>query len=223
MYALFGRAGSDKVGILICGLSCDFNKFAVQVNLIKNLKNDLISSKAITYNPTGLLYKFDIFQYPTKIIFPDIVCSANNHLFYTEFFNTPDVWVIDVAGGCFFISNQNKNNFGKLSEVYLQAANVDMIVLCIDCFINTKTINSFLHQLQKYGVKKVFFVLIKNAIDQNFIETTDSIQTYYVDKKVYKYNFDRLQKILEDKLFSLEDVENNKLYEAIAASFVEHT
>ncbi|MBR1779736.1 MAG: S8 family serine peptidase, partial [Clostridia bacterium] len=141
-------AALRKPVILISGIGANLNKFDVQTNLMRNFAQDHLSPKAITYNPAGSLYGYDIFKYPTKVIFPDIVCSINNYMCAAEEKKNFDVWIINVGGGCFFINNQNKNIFGKLITSYLDACNVDVFILCINNFVDVETLKFYILKLK---------------------------------------------------------------------------
>lgn len=94
---------------MISGISANLNKFDVQANLTKNFSKNNFKTKSVTYNPEGALYGFDIFKYSSKVVFPDIVCSINQYMCYTEEKTNLDAWIINIGGGCFFINNQNRN------------------------------------------------------------------------------------------------------------------
>jgi len=205
--------------ILILGFGYNFNKFEVQVNLTRNFKRRGAEVKAITYNSKGIIYGFDVFEYPQKVTFPDIVCSINNHIFYGEFSETLDMWIINIGGSCFFVNNQNKNNFGKLSESYFHAANVDVVVVCIDCFASLESLHTFLLNLDKYGVKHVCFVVSKDVFDPFSADVPNSLRTYRLDKSIYQRQLRKAKNSFKSSLFTLEDVANNKLYENIINFF----
>lgn len=205
--------------IMVSGISCDFNKFDVSTKLAIKFKNNNIKTKVVTYNNEGVLYGFDIFDYPCKITFPDIVGSINNYMHSVESTQKIDLWIIDVGGGCSFINNKNRNNFGKLNEAYFHASNVDILLLCIDGFVDLIDLQNWKKKLHAFGINNIFFILSENAIDPTSWDSSEGLQTYKLGKENYQNCFDRLKLKLGDRLFSINDIERNRLYEAIVEEF----
>ena len=205
----------NKPIVLISGLSNSLNKFDVQINLAKNFQKNNIKSKSITYNPEGVLYGFDIFNYPEEIIYPNIVCATNRYMFSVESLDDFNVWLINIAGGNFILSNQNKNLFGKLVDVYFDACNVDIFILCINNFINLSKLNNYMSKLKSYGIKYIFLVFSHNAIQLSSLESQDDVQVYKMNDDVYERTLKILKENLKEKIFSIDDVKDGKLYKAI--------
>lgn len=202
----------SKPIILISGLGANLNKFDVQTNLMKNFAQNDLNAKAISYTPEGALYGFDIFKYPNKITFPDIVCSINNYMCAAEEKTNLDVWTINVGGGCFFINNQNKNIFGKLITSYLDACNVDIFILCINNFVDIETLNFYVSKLKNKGIREVLLLFSKNSFNLNSMEKKDSINVYELDNDSYEKGLKYLKKNINEPIFTLDDLKNNNLY-----------
>jgi hypothetical protein len=130
----------------------------------------------ITYNSEGALYGFDVFQYPNQVIFPDIVCSINHYISCLEVHDEVEVFIINVGGGISFINNQNKQNFGKLSESYLHAVNVDIVVLCITNGVDLDDLEFAFQKFQNFGVKYIFLMLSHNAFDSSTLEPVNDLR-----------------------------------------------
>lgn len=205
----------NKPTILIAGLGSSLNKFDVQKNLVENFNKDSLKVISSTYNPEGVVYGFDIFKYPSKITFPDIVCSINHYMCCAEENVNPDVFVMNVGGGCFFMSNQNVNIFGRLITAYLDACNVDIFILCLNDYLEVETLNSYISQIKNMGIKEVLLVLSENTFNAESFQRKDGLQVRKMDKQVYENSLSFLAKNTNEKVFTLDDVINNNLYNYI--------
>lgn len=208
-------ASLSKPVILISGLGANLNKFDVQTNLMRNFAQNDLDAKAISYNPAGSLYGFDVFKYPDKVIFPDIVCEINNYMCAAEEKTDLDIWTINVGGGCFFINNQNKNIFGKLITAYLDACNVDIFILCINSFVNIETLKFYILKLKNMGIREVLLLFSKNSFDLNSMEKKDKVKVYELDDNSYENGLKYLRENLNEPIFTLDDLENNNLYNQV--------
>lgn len=207
-----------KPTILIAGLGSGLNKFDVQKNLAENFNKDCVKVISSTYNPSGSIYGFDIFKFPSKITFPDIVCSINHYICCIEKNVNPEIFVMNVAGGCFFMSNQNVNIFGKLIAAYLDACNVDIFILCLNNYLEIDTLNSYISQLKNIGIKEVLLVLSENAFNAESFQKKDGLQVHKMDNKIYEGSLNFLTKYTNEKVFTLDDVRNNNLYNYIVTA-----
>lgn len=206
---------NNKPVILISALSSNLNKFDIQINLLENFKKDDVCAKATTYNLEGILYGLDVFEYPSKVVFPDIVCSINNYMYSAENNNDLDVWVINIGGGCLFINNQHKNIFGKLINAYLDACNVDIFILCINNSVDVNTLNSYIFKLKNMGIKEVVLIFIQNSFITEFLDERDELKICKSDVNFSQKSLKLLKEKMEDKIYTLEEVNNNELYEFI--------
>ncbi|MBQ3067548.1 MAG: hypothetical protein IJC97_00685 [Oscillospiraceae bacterium] len=202
----------SKPVILISGIGTNLNKFDVQTNLMRNFAQNHLEAKAISYNPEGSLYGYDIFKYPTKVTFPDIVCSINNYMCAAEEKENFNVWTINVGGGCFFINNQNKNTFGKLITSYLDACNVDIFILCINNFIDVKTLKFYILKLKNMGIEEILLLFSKNSFHLYSMEKKNGINVYELDNASYEKSLNFLRENVSEHIFTLDDLENNNLY-----------
>lgn len=205
----------SKPTILIAGLGSGLNKFDVQKNLVENFSKDSLKVASSTYNPEGVVYGFDVFKYPSKITFPNIVCSINNYMCCIEKDIDPDVFVMNVGGGCFFMSNQNANIFGRLVTAYLDACNVDIVVLCLNDYLEVQTLNSYISQLKNMGIKEVLLVLSENTFNSETFQRRDGLQVRKMDNQVYENSYSFLNKQVSEKVFTLDDIKDNNLYNYI--------
>ena len=75
-----------------------------------------------------------------------------------------------------------------------------------------------LANLYKHGIENIFIVLSHNDIDATTMDYKDGLQTYYVDDEKYQQALKYVRSNIKEKVFSLEDVQNGNLYEAIIAT-----
>jgi hypothetical protein len=68
-----------------------------------------------------------------------------------------------------------------------------------------------------YGIKEVLFVVSENDFESSSIKSSNAITTYRVDKKKYLNNAKYLKNNCNRKIFTIEDVNNGKLYEEIVS------
>ena len=204
----------QKPVVLITGLSWELGKFACQTSLAECFLNDNFYMKNLTYNMQGTIYGFDVFEYPNKIVFPDIVCSINKYMYGTESNNDFDGWLIDVGGGM-FINNFNKFSFGKLTEAYFHAANVDILIFYIPPITDPIHLELNIKKANAYGIKKIFFVISQNTFQGSTIKSFDGIRTYSIDSKKYWDIVKYLKENFKAEIFTHEDVINGFLYEKI--------
>lgn len=183
--------------------------------MVENFNKDCVKVTSSTYNPKGSIYGFDIFKFLSKITFPDIVCSINHYICCVEKNINPDVFVLNVGGGCFFMSNQNINIFGKLITAYLDTCNVDIFVLCLNNYLEIESLNYYISQLKNNGIKEILLVLSENTFNAESFQKKDGLQVHKMDKQIYEDSLAFLNKYINEKVFTLDDVRNNNLYNHI--------
>lgn len=205
----------EKPIIAVMGLCSGLNKIDVQIALMNGLKEDGLDIKAVSNNPIGLLYDMDVFNYPKRLKFPDIVYSINRYMYLSEVNEEIDAWLINIGGAIGPVNNLNTYNFGKLADAYLSAANIDVVVICVNAFVDILNLKLQLASLYKYGIENIFVVLSHNDIDAATMDYRDGVQTYYVDDEKYMKMFEYLKENVEEKVFSLEEAKNGVLYESI--------
>lgn len=205
----------ERPVIAVVGLCSNINKTDVQISILKSLQQDGLSIKAVTNNPIGLLYDMDVFNYPKELSFPDVVYSINRYMYLTEVNVDLDAWLINIGGGVGSINNMNTYNFGKLVDAYFAAANIDVVVMCVNTYVDVTNLRLQLANLYRYGIENIFIVLSHNDIDLATLNYKDGLQTYYVDEEKYYAAFEFLKGNLEEKVFSLADVESGHLYKCI--------
>ena len=200
--------------VLITGISWSLDKFNIQKSLIKNFVNDKFSVKSVTYNAQGSIYGCDIFEYPEKIVFPDIVCSINNYMCCVEANNEIDLWLVNVGGGM-FVNNFNKFSFGKLTEAYFHASDVDVLIFCIPTFVDFDQLELNVKKAETYGIKKILFVVSPNTFEWSTIKSLDAIKTYCVDEEKYLNSVKYLRENFNQDIFTYKDVLDKLLYKRI--------
>lgn len=208
----------ERPVIAVASLCSGLNKSEVQLSLLKGLKKDGLDIGAISNNPIGLLYGINVFSFPNELIFPNIVYSINRFMYLYEINTDIDAWLINIGGATGQVNSLNTYNFGKLVDAYLSAANIDVIVLCVNPSVDVEFLKLQIGYLYKQGVEKVFLVLSHNDINATTTDYKDGLQTYYVDNKKYMESFEYLRSNIQEKIFMLEDVQNGKLYDDIIES-----
>lgn len=217
----YNKYSTSKMSVLkrpviaVVGLCSDVNKIDVQISVLKSLEQDGLAIKAVTNNPMGLLYDMDVFNYPKELRFPDIVYSINRYMYLTEVNVNLDAWLINIGGGIGAINIMNTYNFGKLVDAYFSAANIDVVVMCVNTYVDITNLRLQLANLYKYGIGNIFIVMSHKDIDLSTINYKDGLQTYYVDEEKYHEAFEFLKENVEEKVFTLEDVKNGYLYTSI--------
>lgn len=217
----YNKYSTSKMSVLkrpviaVVGLCSDVNKIDVQISVLKSLEQDGLAIKAVTNNPMGLLYDMDVFNYPKELRFPDIVYSINRYMYLTEVNANLDAWLINIGGGIGAINIMNTYNFGKLVDAYFSAANIDVVVMCVNTYVDITNLRLQLANLYKYGIGNIFIVMSHKDIDLSTLNYKDGLQTYYVDEEKYHEAFEFLKENVEEKVFTLEDVKNGYLYTSI--------
>lgn len=217
----YNKYSTSKMSVLkrpviaVVGLCSDVNKIDVQISVLKSLEQDGLAIKAVTNNPMGLLYDMDVFNYPKELRFPDIVYSINRYMYLTEVNVNLDAWLINIGGGIGAINIMNTYNFGKLVDAYFSAANIDVVVMCVNTYVDITNLRLQLANLYKYGIGNIFIVMSHKDIDLSTLDYKDGLQTYYVDEEKYHEAFEFLKENVEEKVFTLEDVKNGYLYTSI--------
>ena len=217
----YNKYSTSKMSVLkrpviaVVGLCSDVNKIDVQISVLKSLEQDGLAIKAVTNNPMGLLYDMDVFNYPKELRFPDIVYSINRYMYLTEVNVNLDAGLINIGGGIGAINIMNTYNFGKLVDAYFSAANIDVVVMCVNTYVDITNLRLQLANLYKYGIGNIFIVMSHKDIDLSTLNYKDGLQTYYVDEEKYHEAFEFLKENVEEKVFTLEDVKNGYLYTSI--------
>lgn len=201
--------------IAVVGLCSNINKTEVQISLLNSLQQDGLVIKAVTNNPIGVLYDMDAFNYPKELSFPGIVYSINRYMYLTEINLDLDAWLINIGGGVGAVNTMNTYNFGKLVDAYFSAASIDVVVMCVNTYVDVTNLRLQLANLYKYGIGNIFVVLSHNDIDLATLNYKNGLQAYYVDEEKYRAAYKFLKENIEEKVFTQEDVKNGNLYECI--------
>lgn len=205
----------SKPIIIIAGLSWDLGKFDLQRTLSKHFGDLNIKTKSVTYNMKGVLYGFDVFEYPQKIIFPDVVCELNNYMFCAESKDDFDCWFVNVGGGM-FVNNFNKFSFGKLLEAYFCATDVDILILCIPTYVNFEDIERNIMKASCYGIKQILIVVSEYGFEDSSMHSANAIKTYRIDSSKYSSSVNDLKNnSIDINIFTIDDVRNGLLCDKI--------
>lgn len=205
----------EKPVIAITSLCSGLNKGDIQRALLKSLETDGLNIGTVTNNPIGMLYNANVFNFPEKVKFPDIVYSINRFMYLYEVDKNIDAWLINIGGGLAQVNALNTYNFGKLVDAYLSAANIDIVVVCVTPSVDIDFLKLQISYLYKNNVGKVLLVLSHNDINGTTMDYKDGLQTYYIDDEKYECALEELKKNMEEDVFGLLDVEKGKLYETI--------
>ncbi|WP_461613965.1 S8 family serine peptidase [Clostridium sp. Marseille-QA1073] len=205
----------EKPVIAITSLCSGLNKSDIQLSLLNSLKQDGLDIQSVSNNPIGVLYNTNVFNFPNELKFPNIVYSINKYMYLSEINKDMDAWLINIGGAIGQVNSLNTYNFGKLADAYFSAANIDVAIMCVNPSIDVAYLKLQLAHLYKHGIEKIFIVLSHNDIDASTIDYRDGLQTYYVDNTKYFDAFEYLKKNVEEKVFTLDDVQNGKLYKNV--------
>ncbi|WP_077610057.1 S8 family serine peptidase [Clostridium sp. Marseille-P2415] len=205
----------EKPVIAITSLCSGLNKSDIQLSLLNSLKQDGLNIESVSNNPIGVLYSTNVFNFPNELKFPNIVYSINKYMYLSEINKDMDAWLINIGGAIGQVNCLNTYNFGKLADAYFSAANIDVAIMCVNPSIDVQNLKLQLAHLYKHGIEKIFIILSHNDIDASTMDYKDGLQTYYVDNAKYADAFEYLKKNLEEKIFTLEDVQNGNLYKNV--------
>lgn len=205
----------EKPVIAIMSLCSGLNKSDIQLSLLNSLKQDGLDIESVSNNPIGVLYNTNVFNFPSELRFPNIVYSINKFMYLSEINKDMDAWLINIGGAIGQVNSLNTYNFGKLADAYLSAANIDVAIICVNPSIDVSYLKLQLAYLYKHGVEKVFIVLSHNDINASTMDYRDGLQTYYIDNTKYLDAFEYLKKNVEEKVFTLNDVQSGTLYQNV--------
>ncbi|QYE99746.1 S8 family serine peptidase [Paraclostridium sordellii] len=205
----------EKPVIAITSLCSELNKSDIQFLLLNSLKQDGLDIESVTNNPIGVLYNTTVFNFPNEIKFPEIVYSINKYMYLSEINKDMDAWLINIGGAIGQVNMLNTYNFGKLADAYFSAANIDVAIMCVNPSIDVANLKLQLAHLYKHGIEKIFIVLSHNDIDTSTMSYRNGLQTYYIDNIKYFNAFEYLNQNVKEKVFTLDDVKDGKLYKNI--------
>jgi hypothetical protein len=205
----------EKPVIAIMSLCSGLNKSDIQLSLLNSLKQDGIDIESVSNNPIGILCNTNVFNFPNELKFPNIVYSINKYMYLSEINKDMDAWLINIGGAIGQVNSLNTYNFGKLADAYFSAVNIDVAIMCVNPSIDVANLKLQLAHLYKHGIEKIFIVLSHNDIDASTMSYRNGLQTYYIDNKKYFDAFEYLKKNVEEKVFTLDDVQNGKLYKNV--------
>lgn len=137
-------------------------------------------------------------------------------MYVSEINKDIDAWLINIGWGAVDqVNTMNTCNFGKLTDAYFCAANIDIAIICVNPSTDVSYLRLQPAHMYKYGIEEIFIVLSHYEINASTIDYKDGLQTYYVDDSKYFAAFNNLKKNIEEKVFTFTDVENGVLYKNI--------
>lgn len=205
----------ERPVILVCGVGKDVNKFEVHTNLVFNFEKEDFDIYSVTNNYLGVLYNFEVFQYPKNVVFPDTVLAINSYMWEAEMEKEPDAWLVNIGGGIAKINNTNIFNFGKLGEAFLHATNTDIVVLCINISTSLEFIDQQIKQFNYHGVDCVYLALADKTFDESTLDASTGLAYIQVDSKKYDTTLRYMREHIQTDVYSMSDVQHGKLYKAI--------
>lgn len=212
----FGRFHSihpiKKPVIFICSLGYSSSKFELQLELYKGLKKHEIGSANITYNPLGILFGFEVYDYPKNVNIPETIYSINHDLYELSKQESTDLIIANIAGGITQLNTYNRNNFGALFFAYRNAANADVVILTINSGINLERLERQLEKLESDNISKIILVISSHFYSTIQMENYDEVNVIPASEKQLNSFYEEVRKRFPTyEIFSYKEVEEGKL------------
>ena len=193
------------------------SKFDTQVRLhhnINKLDYDVIST---TYNPMGLIFKdFHVFEYPKEIVCPKIIYSLNRYVYEISMEANPDIFLMNIAGSIRGINYHNTFDMGMLSEVYLKAFRIDIVLLCVNVNVNWESILYEIERLKATGVNEVVLVVSENKYDSGTLNSSGGLKYYECSVDMQREYAEMLKtKYLKGNVYMLSDFDEIGMVEKV--------
>ncbi|MBU3179107.1 TIGR04066 family peptide maturation system protein [Clostridium estertheticum] len=179
----------DTPVIFVVGLAERTNKFEIQLNLRKYLKEmGYKVSQVGTRNYCELMgfYSFPQFMYSKSFTESEKVTLFNHYIKNISIMEKPDVIIIGIPGGTLPVNNKFTNKFGILAYEISRAVIPDVAVLSIpygniplDFFESTSKSNKY-----KFGYSIDCYNIGNSAVNMQGGIVTDELQYITID-----YNF----------------------------------
>lgn len=203
--------------VLITGYGNDCSKFYTQLLLSKHLTDNTLSFKNITYNPLGYIFGMDVYEYPNKINYPDIVHSINHSINKIDESQDYELIIANIGGGIKDLSSENSNNYGALTNAYILATQIDIVILCVNTIISPPIITQEVVNLKSRGIPEVAIVVSDQTYNINTLENPSGISAYPVCKTKQLDYTQNLKNVTNDscKVFTIDEVINKALYKHI--------
>lgn len=182
------------IAICGCGLSC--GKFYTQLNIAYNMHKKSYPYYCITYNPLGNIYNMDVFDPINKIIFPDIVYYLNKYIETIERSCEYESIIINICGGMSPLNDSIDNNFGALYNAYLNAVDIDYLIICINRATNSELVINEIKRLNLLGISNIAIVVSQNTYDELTIDNSGIVTTYLSDWELNELYIKKLKELL---------------------------
>lgn len=202
---------SNIPSIAIIGVGSNTQKFEVQCSLTQNFKRDLYNIYNLSYNPEGIIYGFDYYNFPETVNFPDIIYSINN---IVEEHQKADIHLLNIGGGLKYINKYNKNCYGALVSAYLQSTDIDIVIFTINTSTPLKFINEAVEYFHFFGISNIFIIVSDYTFDEGSYDSPYALGYYRVDNSK-KIQYQKQIKKEYDNVLLFEDVLSGELYKKI--------
>ncbi|RDU23423.1 S8 family serine peptidase [Anaerosacchariphilus polymeriproducens] len=209
-----------KPVIFICSLGYSSSKFELQLELYKGLKEHNIRSENITYNPLGILFGFEVYDYPKNVNIPETIYSINHDLYELSKQESTDLVIANIAGGITQLNTYNRNNFGALFFAYRNAADADIIILTINSGINLDRLERQLAKLELENISKVILVISSQFYSTMQLESYDEVNIIPASANQLQSFYEEVKKRFSKyEVFSYNEVEEGKLTERMVGFY----
>lgn len=202
---------SKVPSIAIVGVGSNTQKFEVQCSLTQNFKRDLYNIYNLSYNPEGIIYGFDYYNFPKTVNFPDIIYSINN---IVKDHQKADIHLLNVGGGLKYINKYNKNCYGALVSAYLQSTDIDIVIFTVNTSTPVRYVNEAVNCFNFYGISNIFIIISDYTFDEGSYDSPYALGYYCVDNSK-KINYQKQLKKECDNVLLFDDVLSGKLYSKI--------
>lgn len=189
------------------------------MELYRQLREKGYKVKCTTYNQSGVVFGFDVLQYPKDITFPKTVFELNHYLHDISKSHDFDLLLLNIGGGCTALNSTHHNCFGALHYAYYQAVDMDCVILCVNPAISTLSILRQINFLQNIGIPHIEVVACSDTYDFASLDDPVSISLFSSDENRYSNYLRSLQNELENVVYTLNEVENGKLVQSILQAF----
>ena len=147
---------------MIAGIGPSCGKFATQLELLNSFHQNELSSYNITFNYLGVFYDMACFNYPSKIVYPDMVYMINNYVKHIEQKKDYESIVINIPNGI-TATEYGDHNFGALYNATISAVDVDLVILCVNSSVLPVEIGCEIGKLEHIGIKNIIIVVSEES------------------------------------------------------------
>ena len=138
----------------------------------------------------------DVFDPMNKFTFPDIVYYLNEYIESIEKSYEYESIIIDICGGISPLNDSIDNNFGALYNAYLNAVDIDYLIICINRATNPELVVNEIKRLNLLGIGNIAIIISKNTYDELTIENSGIVTTYLSDEELNELYAKKLKGLL---------------------------